>query len=49
MNKLPTDIINHIIPYTYNLQNKDILSDIKNYVESKNEVFQSYQKNYSHL
>ena len=46
MNRLPTDIINHIIPYTYNLQNKDILSDIKNYVESKNEIFQSYQKNY---
>jgi len=40
--KLPTDIINCIIPYTYNLQNKTLLDDIKNYTETKEKVFEVY-------
>uniref|UniRef100_A0A6C0EQ46 Uncharacterized protein n=1 Tax=viral metagenome TaxID=1070528 RepID=A0A6C0EQ46_9ZZZZ len=36
MEKLPFDIIiNHIIPYTYNIQAKLLLEDIKNYYEIK--------------
>jgi hypothetical protein len=33
--KLPLDIVLQIIPYTYRLQNKDLLNDIKNYSETK--------------
>lgn len=40
--KLPTDIINHIIPYTYQFQNKILLDDIKNYDETKKKLFQLY-------
>ena len=29
---LPDDIIRYIIPYTYNLQNKELLSEIRLYV-----------------
>ena len=29
--KLPIDIIKHIIPYTYNIQNMELIEDIKNY------------------
>ena len=35
INKLPSDIISIIIPYTYNLQNKQLLDDIINYKETK--------------
>ena len=46
INKLPNDIINHIIPYTYNVQNKILLNDITNYVETKNKII---KLNYNYL
>lgn len=33
--KLPIDIVFRIIPYTYRLQNKDLLYDITNYKKTK--------------
>jgi len=44
INKLPDDIIiNHIIPYTYNLQDKTLLDDIKNYNQTKFIILKLYQ------
>jgi hypothetical protein len=40
--KLPMDIILHIIPYTYQLQNKVLLSDIKSYTETKTLLSNDY-------
>lgn len=42
--KLPDDIILRIIPYTYNLQNKNLLDDIKNYKETKTRLFELYHQ-----
>jgi len=42
IDKLPMDIINHIIPYTYCLQKKDLLADIKNYSETKTLLSNNY-------
>lgn len=39
---LPLDIINMIIPYTYNLQDKPILEDIQNYQNSKAQIKKLY-------
>lgn len=45
MKKLPIDIIYmKIIPYTYNLQNKKLIDDIKNYKESKTKLLNLYYK-----
>ena len=43
--KLPLDIILYIIPYTYHLQNKDLLTDIKSYTETKT-LLSNYYYNY---
>jgi hypothetical protein len=40
--KLPTDIILQIIPYTYNLQNKNLLNDIINYNKTKTILLELY-------
>ena len=40
MNRIPFDvIINHIIPYTYNVQSNILLEDIKNYHTIKEILF----------
>jgi len=44
--KLPQDIVDYIIPYTYRLQNKPLLEDIKNYNESKELILDLYYKYY---
>jgi hypothetical protein len=44
MNKLPRDIVLHIIPYTYQLQNKRLLDDIIDFTRSKTVLFQLYHK-----
>jgi hypothetical protein len=43
MKRLPFDVIFfNIIPYTYNLQNKQLLHDIVNYRETKSILLQLY-------
>jgi hypothetical protein len=42
INRLPNDIINYIIPYTYNFQNKELLEDIKNYNKTKCILYNYY-------
>jgi hypothetical protein len=44
--KLPTDIIiNHIIPFTYHIQSVLLQEDIKNFVTSKDNLFEMFKKN----
>jgi hypothetical protein len=45
IDRLPLDIVLQIIPYTYDLQNKDLLADIKNYIETKT-LLSNYYYNY---
>jgi len=40
--KLPIDIIQYIIPYTYNLQNKKLLDDIINYKNTRTKIDEIY-------
>jgi hypothetical protein len=40
--ELPQDIIDIIISYTYNLQNKELLDDIQDYTKSKKVLFHNY-------
>jgi hypothetical protein len=42
MNKLPEDILNLIITYTYTPQNKKLLDDIRDYYESKSYILSTY-------
>jgi hypothetical protein len=44
MNKLPRDIVLQIIPYTYQLQNKNLLNDIINYKKAKTVLHELYYK-----
>jgi len=45
LHKLPVDIIrHHIIPYTYNTQNKKLLDDIKNYYDTKQAILVLYDE-----
>jgi hypothetical protein len=50
MQNLPTDIIySKIIPYTYNVQPSFILTDIKNFFETKQIISNIYYIRNSHL
>ena len=42
IHRLPLDIFLQIIPYTYNVQNKDLLNDIVNYKETKSLLSELY-------
>jgi len=42
IDRLPLDIVLQIIPYTYNVQNKDLLNDIVNYKETKSLLLELY-------
>jgi hypothetical protein len=42
ISKLPEHIIDYIIPYTYQLQNKLLLEDIQNYTKTKDRILQLY-------
>lgn len=40
--KLPIDIVNYIISYTYSPQSKELTNDIKSYFKTKKKVFTYY-------
>ena len=40
--RLPDDIILQIIPYTYNVQNKNLLEDIQDYKQTKRKLLEMY-------
>lgn len=42
ISRLPTDIVLRIIPYTYNIQNKNLLMDITNYTATKKILYTLY-------
>lgn len=42
IHRLPLDIVLQIIPYTYNVQKKDLLNDIVNYKETKSLLLELY-------
>jgi hypothetical protein len=42
IDKLPLDIVYLIIPYTYQIQNKSLLSDITNYTKIKTILIEKY-------
>jgi hypothetical protein len=44
IHRLPDDIILYIIPYTYNIQNKNLLEDIRNYRDSKQILLEIYHQ-----
>jgi hypothetical protein len=46
---LPSEIIRYIIPYTYNLQSSLLLSDIRNFTETKQKISDIYYKSNEHL
>ena len=50
MNKLPKDLIyNHIVPFTYQLQDKNHLLDIRSFVSDYNILEHFYFCNYSSI
>ena len=44
LHKLPVDIVHHIIPYTYDTQNKKLLDDITNYYDTKHAILVLYEE-----
>lgn len=46
LHKLPRDIVRHIIPYTYDTQNKKLLDDIKNYYDTKHAILVLYEESW---
>lgn len=44
IHRLPLDIILYIIPYTYNLQNKNLLNDIIDYKKTRSLLLELYYK-----
>jgi hypothetical protein len=46
LHKLPRDIVDHIIPYTYNTQNKKLLEDIQNYYDTKQAILMLYEESW---
>jgi len=44
IDRLPMDIVLQIIPYTYSLQNKNVLHDIVNFTETKKTLLKLYHR-----
>jgi hypothetical protein len=49
INKLPKDIIEYILPFTYHFQCKKLLRDIRSFIETKKTISLIYLKRYNDL
>jgi len=48
INHLPEDIVyNHIVPYTYQLQSKNLLEDIRSFLETYTIIYDFYSYEYN--
>lgn len=47
INCLPQNIIDYIIPYTYQLQSSNLLEDISSFIESKQKICHIYRDRWS--
>jgi len=48
LHKLPIDMLRYILPYTYNTQSKELLLDIRSYVEDYKLVESIYSTQYNY-
>ena len=46
--KLPIDMLRYILPYTYNVQSKELLRDIRSYVEDYGLIDSVYSTQYNY-
>ena len=49
INKLPLDILNYVLPFTYKPQPSVMLIDLVSFVSTKSEISLIYEKRYSEL
>lgn len=49
MLNLPYDIIQQIIPFTYSVQNKKLLADIKNFHDTKTSIQNHYKREWMNI
>jgi len=49
INNLPKDIIEYILPFTYNIQAEKLLIDITSFIETKKTISLIYLKRYNDL
>lgn len=48
LHKLPIDMLRYILPYTYNVQSKELLRDIRSYVEDYGLIDSVYSTQYNY-
>lgn len=49
INKLPLDILNYVLPFSYNPQPSIMLADLVSFVETKSKISLIYERKYNSL